>query len=353
MSDSPEHSSIPKGSHTLNMPNEEVKSARSQEPLSWKKGLEKTAYGFSMGTANVIPGVSGGTMALVHGIYKDLIEAIRSANLEFAKNIFQLKWKRAFKILHWRFLLPVGLGVVIAVVSLARVIPYFLEHHRAPICAMFFGLISASAVLIGREIEKWSLPALITGVLFTAGSFVLVGLLPVQTPDAMWFIFLTGFVSFMAMLLPGLSGAFVLLVLGKYTYILNAVQELAYHGRLQALIPLGVFALGSIVGVLCLARVLSHFLEHYRSATMAALVGLMLGSLRKLWPWREVEEWTKVGEKTIPLEEANRIPASLDTEVLVSVGLFIVGVFLIMIFEKIAHRKSDAGKQEKTEPAEG
>lgn len=312
------------------------KDEDEKKSFEWRKRATQVAYGFSMGTANVIPGVSGGTMALVHGIYEELVNALRSVNLEFVISILRFKWKRAFGILHWRFLVPLSIGIMLAIVSLARVIPYLLERHRAPVCALFFGLILASSLVISREIEKWSPGTASAGVIFAAGSFLLVGLLPLETPNALWFIFLTGVISFMAMLLPGLSGAFILLVLGKYTYILELVQDLVYRGRIETLVPLGVFGIGCIVGILGLAKVLGYFLRSHKAETMAALGGLMLGSLRKLWPWREVTAWMEAGGKQIPLEEANKLPRVFDAEVIVSLVLFIAGILLVFLLERAA-----------------
>jgi putative membrane protein len=319
---------------------------QKNEKLTPKRALEWSAYGFSMGTANVIPGVSGGTMALIHGIYERLIDAIRSVNLDFIKAFFTLQWKKAFRILDWRFIFPLGFGVLLAVVSLARVIPYLLEHHRAPICAFFMGLILASAVVIGREIDKWSLSTVASGIVATVGSFILVGLLPLRTPADLWFIFLCGAISIMAMLLPGISGAFMLLVLGKYAYILQAVRDLAYRGQIAALLPLGIFCVGCAVGLIGLARVLGYLLHHYRPQTMAALGGLMLGSLRKLWPWREVVEWTTVGKKRIPVAEANRLPDALSGEVILVAGLVVVGVVLVAVLERIARYRDNPKEQD-------
>ncbi len=317
----------------------EKKTGDEKTVFKWKKAAVHVAHGFSMGTANVIPGVSGGTMALVHGIYEELVNAIRSVNLEFLTCILRFQWKKAFRILHWRFLVPLSIGIMLAVVSLARVVPYLLDRHRAPVCGLFFGLILASSLVLAREIQKWSATTIVSGVLFAAGSFFLVGLLPLETPDSLWFIFVTGVVSFMAMLLPGLSGAFILLILGKYTYILELVQDLVYRGRIETLLPLSVFGAGCIVGILGLARVLGYFLAKRKAETMAALGGLMLGSLRKLWPWREVTAWMEAGDKQIPLEEANRLPSVFNTEVLVSLLLFIAGVGLVFVLERAAGNK--------------
>ena len=302
---------------------------------------ELAAYGFSMGTANVIPGVSGGTMALIHGIYEDLVDAINSADATFIKDFITFRWKSAFERLHWRFLLPLGIGVALAVVSLARVIPYLLEHHRPPVTAFFLGLILASTGTIAREIPRWTTGTTLAGLAAAGLSFWVVGLIPLQTPNSLWFLFLCGVLAIMAMLLPGISGAFILLVLGKYTYVLGAIQALVYHLRMSALLPLTVFAVGCVIGLVALARAMAYALEHHRGLTMAVLVGLMLGSVRKLWPWREVVRTLEVGHKVVPVEEANRWPSQLDGQVAL-VGLtFLAGVALVLVLERLAQPRAE------------
>jgi len=311
-----------------------------------KGNVELALYGFSMGTANVIPGVSGGTMALIHGIYEDLVDGINSANWAFIKAVATFQWKRAFSILHWRFLVPLGIGVTLAVVSLARLIPYLIEHYRTPVSAFFVGLIVASSVVIARQIPKWTTGTALWGVLSAVVAFLVVGLIPVQTPTGLWFIFLCGVLAIMAMLLPGISGAFILLVLGKYSYILGNVRDLAYHARLSAVVPLTVFAVGCIIGLAGLARVLGAALKHYRGQTMAALGGLMIGSLRILWPWREVVATAKVGSKTVATEEVNQLPSALNGEVLLVIGLVAAGIFVVLLLERLASRGQMDGRDD-------
>ncbi len=306
-------------------------TANHERPF-WKLA----AYGFSMGTANVIPGVSGGTMALIHGIYEDLVGAINSADVAFIKDVLTLRWKSALNRLHWRFLLPLGIGVVLAVVSLARLIPYLLEHYRPPVTAFFLGLILASTGTIARQIPRWTWKEVTAGIVATALSFWVVGLIPLQTPSSLWFLFLCGVLAIMAMLLPGISGAFILLVLGKYTYVLGAIQDLVYHLKFSALLPLFVFAVGCVIGLVVLARAMAYALEHHRGLTMAVLVGLMLGSVRKLWPWREVVRTIHVGHKVLPVEEANRLPAQVDGQVALVLGTFLAGALLVVLLERLA-----------------
>ncbi len=309
---------------------------RASRPGRRRGFWELAAYGFSMGTANVIPGVSGGTMALIHGIYEDLVDAINSADAKFIKDIMTFRWKSAFDRLHWRFLLPLGVGVVLAILSLARVIPYLLEHYRPPVTAFFLGLILASTGTIAKEIPRWTPGVFLAGLSAALISFWVVGLIPLQTPESLWFLFLCGVLAIMAMLLPGISGAFILLVLGKYTYVLGAIQDLVYHLQFSAFLPLAVFAVGCVVGLVALARAMAYALEHHRGVTMAILVGLMLGSVRKLWPWREVVRTLKVGHKTLPLEEANRLPMQFDGQVALVLVTFVLGIALVILLERLA-----------------
>ncbi len=308
-----------------------------------RRVVELVGYGFSMGTANVIPGVSGGTMALVHGIYDELVEAINSADTTFLRDLVTGHWKRALGRLHWRFLLPLLTGVALAVVSLAKLVPYLLEHHRAPVTAFFVGLILASTVSIGREIPKWRIQEVLSALAATAGAYWVVGLIPVQTPNALWFLFVCGVLSFMAMLLPGISGAFVLLVLGKYAHLLGLIRDLVYHLRFEALVPLFVFGLGALVGLVGLARIMAFLLERYRTVTMAGLIGLMLGSLRKLWPWREVVETMTVGHKVVPVREVNHLP-ELNGALVLTVACAILGGLLVLLLDHLAQK----GKREGT-----
>ena len=304
------------------------------------RALELVAYGFSMGTANVIPGVSGGTMALIHGIYDELVEAINSADTKFVALLLRGRWKEAFQRLHWRFLVPLAVGVGLAVVSLAKVVPYLLVHYRAPVTAFFVGLILASAISMSRDLPRWGLGEVVALTLATGLAYWVVGLIPVQTPIALWFMFLCGFLSFMAMLLPGISGAFVLLVLGKYAYLLGLIRDLVYHLRFQALLPLFVFGLGALAGLVGLARIMAYLLEHARTVTMAGLIGLMLGSLRKLWPWREVVETMRVGHKVVPVREVNRLPDALDGTFVAVLVCLLAGAALVLVLDRLAKRNT-------------
>ena len=239
--------------------------------------------GFFMGAANVVPGVSGGTIALITGIYKEIIEALNSLiEKETWKALFKGDFKGFWKQIHGTFLLWLAIGVVLSVFSLAKLMTYVLEHHPVQTWAFFFGLIVASAILMFKDIKGWG----IKEILFTTGGVAL-GLLvcplsPTQTPDNWFFIFLCGAIAVCTMILPGISGSFILVIMGKYDYIMQAVADLNWS-------VLIVFALGCVVGILAFAKFLHWLLDHFEKQTMLVLLGFILGSLVKVWPWSNPE----------------------------------------------------------------
>ncbi|HEX7004533.1 MAG TPA: DUF368 domain-containing protein [Trueperaceae bacterium] len=236
--------------------------------------------GVAMGAADIIPGVSGGTMALILGIYERLIEALRSiARPPFLRALFSGKFGRAFAIIDAAFLVALVAGIATSVVTLARLLSHLLETHPEFVFAFFFGLVFASVILVAQRIRSVTLWS---WLLFAAGAvaaFLLVGLSPAETPDAAWFLFLSGAVAISALLLPGISGAFVLVLLGKYSYVLGAVTR----GDIGALLAVGA---GAVFGVLSFTQLLGWLFRKYHDATLALLCGVMLGSLRKVWPWQ-------------------------------------------------------------------
>jgi putative membrane protein len=235
--------------------------------------------GFFMGAANVVPGVSGGTIALITGIYKEIIEALNSLmEKETWQALFHGDFKRFWKQVHGTFLLWLAIGVVLSVFSLAKLMTYVLEHHPVQTWAFFFGLIVASAILMFKDIKGWG----IKEILFTLGGVAL-GLLvctlsPTQTPDNAFFIFLCGAIAVCTMILPGISGSFILVIMGKYDYIMQAVADLNWS-------VLIIFALGCVVGILAFAKFLHWLLGRFEKQTMLVLLGFILGSLVKVWPW--------------------------------------------------------------------
>ena len=237
--------------------------------------------GFGMGAANVIPGVSGGTIALLTGIFSRIIGSL-NALMEFTtwrqllKGDFRGFWKR----IDGRFLAALAVGVLVSVFSLARLMKYVLLHHPVQTWGFFFGMIAASAVIMLLDVKGWRLSDVGWTVFGLALGVIVCTLSPTRTPDDLWFVFLCGAIAICTMILPGMSGSFILLILGKYDYIMNAVGTFNWP-------VLAVFAAGCAVGILAFSKFLHWVLERYERQTLLVLVGFVIGSLVKIWPWND------------------------------------------------------------------
>ncbi len=273
-----------------------------------------------MGAADVVPGVSGGTMALILGIYEELIKAIHSFNFNFLRLITLLKIREALSSVSWPFLLAVGIGILLAIFSLARALSWLLDNYPVIIWSFFFGLILSSVFTVGRVVKKWRIPTVIAIGLGTIAAYFLFGLIPVATPEAPWFIFLSGFFAICAMILPGISGAYILVLLGKYHYILDAVNN-------RDILTLLILTAGALVGILSSVRVIGWLLKRYHDLTMAILIGLMLGSLRRMWPWKDTLT-------------TNTLPPCLNIEIGIAL-LFMFFGFLVIFSLDFWERKKN------------
>ena len=243
-----------------------------------------------MGAADVIPGVSGGTIAFITGIYDQLIGSINSINAEAVKLFFTGKFKEFWKHINGTFLLSLFCGILFSVVALAGLMQYLLESHPIQTWAFFFGLIVASSLFILRGIEGWNLKAVIFLILGACLGITVCTLSPTTTPDALWFIFLSGAIAICAMILPGISGSFILLILGKYKFIMEAITGLTTGQAVgENLVILGVFAVGAVCGIIAFSRILNWLLSKYHKQTLLVLAGFIIGSLVKVWPWNNME----------------------------------------------------------------
>jgi putative membrane protein len=282
-----------------------------------------TIKGFLMGAANVVPGVSGGTMALILGIYEELINAIRSLNFKFLRLMALLKVREALSSVSWYFLLPIGLGILLATFSLAKTLSWLLDSYPVIVWSFFFGLILSSVFIVSRVVKEWRVPTITAIGLGTIAAYFLFGLIPVATPEAPWFIFLSGFIAICAMILPGISGAYILVLLGKYHYILEAINN-------RDFLILFILIAGALVGLLSFVRVIDWFLKRYHDLTMAILIGLMLGSLRKIWPWKEtLTIFFDSHGKEMPALQINILPPSLNSEVGLALLLMFFGFLIV------------------------
>ncbi len=260
--------------------------------------------GMAMGGADVIPGVSGGTIAFITGIYEELIQSIKSINAAFFKMLFKEGIAAAWQSINGNFLLAVVTGILISIFSLAKLMSWLLANHPMLVWAFFFGLILGSAFYIGRQVKKWTWQVVLLLLAGTAMAYYITIASPAATPEAWWFVFLSGAIAFCALVLPGISGAFILVLLSKYEFMLNAVRDLQVS-------IIAVFAAGGVIGVIAFSNVIAWLFKKYHNATLAILSGFMIGSLNKLWPWKEVLE-TRVNSQgmEVPFLEKSISPAS-------------------------------------------
>ena len=244
--------------------------------------------GACMGAADVIPGVSGGTIAFITGIYDDLLGSINAIDATAVKLFFTGKFKEFWKHINGSFLVSLFCGILISVLTLAGLMQYLLEHHPIQTWAFFFGLIVASSIFILRGIEGWNLKAVLFLIFGVFLGVTICTLSPTTTPDALWFIFLSGAIAICAMILPGISGSFILLILGKYQYIMGAISGLTSGQAIgESIVVLGVFAVGAVCGILAFSRFLHWLLGRFHKETLITLAGFIIGSLVKVWPWND------------------------------------------------------------------
>lgn len=318
----------------------------------WAEAPGLVGRGFAMGMADVVPGVSGGTMALILGIYTRLIAAIRSLDLEALKLVFTGKLGAARDRIHWRFLGSVVCGQAIGVVICTRGIklPELIKTHPEPVFALFFGLVLGSTIWLLRDL-RGAVAAKgesMAGLLFPLAAGLGLGLLvvtavPTQTPSSAWFLFLCGSVSICAMVLPGISGSFVLLLLKQYEHVLGAVGEVIHPtgegGRLEPLIQTVLpFAAGCLVGLLTFVRLLGALLRRAEQATMAFMGGLLTGSLYALWPFAERSYETFRGKSKL-VGQTPQLPDFSVGSTWLALGLIALGAVSVVALERLAPKQ--------------
>ncbi len=311
-------------------------SRNVSQPQSLRDYVSISLRGFLMGSADVVPGVSGGTVAFITGVYEALIDAINAVNLEFVRRLLRLQWREAFADFPWQFLLALAIGLAAAVLTMAHFLSWALDHYATLVWAFFFGLILGSIFLVRKRIKRWT-PAMVAVLIaFAVAMFWLVGMTPTEMPHTPVFLFLSGALAICAMILPGISGAFILVLLGQYRYVLEAVVN-------RDLLTILAVGAGAAFGLLAFARVLKWLFSRYHDLTVAALIGLMIGSLRKIWPWKEVlATQVEPDGSVIPVLEANVMPSGPMGEVLLVVGLAMAGLALVVAIEALATRGRSA-----------
>lgn len=286
--------------------------------------------GIAMGAADVVPGVSGGTVAFIVGIYEELINSIKSINPTNLKLLFSLRIAEFWKAINANFLLALVSGIAISIFSLAKLITYLLENEPVLVWAFFFGLVLSSTYFVAKTITQWDWKTYLFFVIGTVGAYFITVATPTETPNNLFFIFLCGAIAICSMILPGISGSFILVLLGKYFYIMSAVKSLD-------IVVMLVFICGAFIGITSFSNVLSFLLRRFHNTTIATLAGFMLGSLNKVWPWKEtVETYVDSHGHIKPLVEENILPNTLLWE---GIGLMLFGFILVYVLEKISQKK--------------
>ncbi|MDT7832887.1 DUF368 domain-containing protein [Flavobacteriaceae bacterium S356] len=292
--------------------------------------------GVAMGAADVVPGVSGGTIAFISGIYEELLNSISNINLDLFKTLKNEGFKKAWAQLNGNFLLALLIGIFVSVLSLAKVLKYLLENEPILLWSFFFGLVLASVIYIAKQLTKWSVVTFLILIIGAVLAYYITTLDPlVSGNSSSWFLFLAGAIAICAMILPGISGAFILVLLGAYQPVLAAVNDRDY--KIIALI-----GLGAIVGLLSFSRVLKWLFKHYKNYTLAALTGFIIGSLNKIWPWKHTLSFRLNSHGIeVPLKQESVSPFSYSGEhqLILAIILAIVGFGLIMLLEKLAVNK--------------
>ena len=293
-----------------------------------------TLKGIAMGAADVVPGVSGGTIAFISGIYEELVSSINNINFSFFKNWKNQGFQKAWQDLNGNFLLALAIGIAISVLSLAQLISWLLENEPILVWSFFFGLVLASVFFVARDINKWNFSTIIVFLVGAALAFVITSMTPATNNESLPFLFLSGALAVCAMILPGISGAFILVLLGSYKTVLDAVHQRDY------LIIL-VVGTGAVFGLLSFARLLKWMFQRYKNLTLALLTGFILGSLNKIWPWKKVLASKEIADKTIVLKEANVSPFVYqgDNQLQMAILLALIGFSVIFILEKLASKK--------------
>lgn len=293
--------------------------------------------GVGMGVADVIPGVSGGTIAFISGIYEELINALRSINGSSLGLLIRGRLPSFMKQINGWFLAAVFGGVAISIFSLARLMKWLLINHPIPVWAFFFGLILISSFFVLKKAGRMNVAKSFSFLAGIAVALIITSVTPVNTTDAWWFIIISGAVAICAMILPGISGAFILLLLGKYQFMITAVSEMD-------IVVILLFLSGAATGLVLFSNFLAWLLKNYHDITIAVLAGFMIGSLKKVWPWKIFTHEASAINHSLPVTESNVLPAAYraagsgDPLVAGAIILFIAGITLFLLLEMAGKR---------------
>jgi putative membrane protein len=321
--------------------------------------------GVAMGAADAVPGVSGGTIAFISGIYEELITTISNVNLSLFKTLKQEGIKAFWKQVNGNFILALLTGIIISFASFMRLAKYLIEQHPVLIWSFFFGLIVVSIYFVGKQITKWKARTIIALIIGAITAYYITSLPSLAANNNPWFLFFAGAIAICAMILPGISGSFILIILGAYKALSNAVHDWDFK-------KIAIFAVGAIFGLLSFSRLLKWLFKNYHNTTLALLTGFILGSLNKMWPWKQtVAVMNDTTGKVVPFETISNLGtlsvfqkntndfesyktvleesispfmyAEINTtnpQLLFSIGLMIAGFLTIFILEKVGSKRA-------------
>ncbi|OUS00028.1 DUF368 domain-containing protein [Flavobacteriales bacterium 33_180_T64] len=309
-----------------------------------------TLKGIAMGAADVVPGVSGGTIAFISGIYEELIESIDRINLSVFKTWKQNGFKSAWNSINGTFLLVLFSGIGISILSLAKLIKWLLHNEPILLWSFFFGLVLASILYIGKQIKIWSPKVIIAIIITSILSYFITLAEPFASPDSSMYLLFCGFIAIIAMILPGVSGAFILLILGVYETAINTVNNLIegistgnFDLLKDALLKFFLLAIGAIVGLKVFSKLLNWMFKHKKNLTLAILTGFMIGSLNKIWPWKKILK-TRINSEGIEVTvlDESILPTSYsgDNQIIYAVLLVVIGFAMILILESLGNKRS-------------
>jgi putative membrane protein len=291
--------------------------------------------GLAMGAADAVPGVSGGTIAFISGIYEELINTISNVNAGLIKSLFKEGIKPFWQQLNGNFLLALMVGIMVSFISVMRLAKYLLENHPILIWSFFFGLIVASIFFVGKQIQKWNLAVIISLIVGAFIAYYITTFPASSNNENPWFLFVAGAIAICAMILPGISGAFILIILGAYKALSDAFHDFDIKKIL-------IFASGALVGLLSFSHLLKWLFKNYHNVTLAVLTGFIFGSLNKVWPWKKTLTWhtNSEGIKSAVLQESIS-PFSFEgnNQLLFSIVLMVIGFLTIFILEKVGNKK--------------
>lgn len=312
--------------------------------ILWLKGL-------AMGAADVVPGVSGGTIAFISGIYEELLESID--NIKFSALTVWRKegFKAAWKSINGNFLVVLFFGIAISILSLAKLIKWLLVNEPILLWSFFFGLVIASIFYIGKQIKSWNAIAIIAMSIAAVLSYFITIAEPFASPESNIYLLFCGFIAIIAMILPGVSGAFILLILGAYQTAIDTVNQLVegittmnWEILKEALIRFFMLAIGALIGIKTFSKVLNWMFKHKKNLTLAILTGFMIGSLNKIWPWKKVLNWrTNSHNEQVPFIEESVLPNGYDGDpkIVMAIVLMLVGFLTIFILERLGQHKPE------------